>query len=297
MAKYVPDISTRRWLIIAKSRLNRPKSLKTKEAGPEQPQEKKVCVFCPGSESANYELYRLGKGSPFEPGWKVRVVANKYPITDFHEVIIHTPDDNKDIPKMSQEEIEDLIRVYRIRFLENEKHGHVLIFCNHGPEAGASIDHPHSQLVVVPRQLELETLSIERKTNIIHEGTLFDVYCPDFSQWPFEVWIAPRTRNRSFGQIEDHEIPELAFVLKKSLAALVHILEAQTAHSGIPKIVWQKGAAYNYYIHHAQDWYLRIIPRLVHRAGLELGTGISVNVVDPADAAEILRKTFSQSAS
>ncbi|KKR85098.1 MAG: Galactose-1-phosphate uridylyltransferase, partial [Candidatus Woesebacteria bacterium GW2011_GWB1_41_10] len=45
-----------------------------------------------------------------------------------------------------------------------------------------------------------------------------------------------------------------------------------------------------FYIHHGKDWYLRIIPRLIHRAGFELGTGISVNIIDPADAADILKE-------
>ena len=43
---------------------------------------------------------------------------------------------------------------------------------------------------------------------------------------------------------------------------------------------------YNFYIYHGPDWYLRIIPRLVHREGFELGTGLSVNIVDPSVAAQ-----------
>jgi hypothetical protein len=48
---------------------------------------------------------------------------------------------------------------------------------------------------------------------------------------------------------------------------------------------WHVEFGYNYYISPREDWYLRIIPRFVHRAGFELGTGLSVNVVEPADAA------------
>jgi hypothetical protein len=46
---------------------------------------------------------------------------------------------------------------------------------------------------------------------------------------------------------------------------------------------------YNYYIYPKENWYIRIIPRFVHRAGFELGTGLSVNIVDPHDAMERLK--------
>lgn len=296
MAKYVPDLSTRRWVIISESRTARFQEAKASPVDLEKVGAQKLCVFCPGMEHTNYELFRLGKGGQNSAGWRVRVVANKYPITDFHEVIIHTPEDDKDIPKMNQEELEDLLKTYRLRYQANQEHGHVLIFCNHGAEAGASIAHPHSQLVVIPQQIELDTLAIERKVNVVHEGKQFDVYCPDFSQWPFETWITPVQRNRYFGQVTDEEIAELGAVLKKTISTLVNVLEAQTRQPGVPKVEWQKEVAYNYYIFHGQDWYLRLIPRLVYRAGLELGTGLSVNMVDPTDAARILKAEFEKMA-
>ncbi len=49
---------------------------------------------------------------------------------------------------------------------------------------------------------------------------------------------------------------------------------------------------YNFYIYHGSDWYLRIIPRLIHRAGFELGTGLSVNIVDPTNAAKEYKEGF-----
>lgn len=285
MAKYVPDITTNRWVIVAEGRTKRPHDEKDVSNKP------KVCVFCPGNEKIpGEELFRMGEGKVYEPGWTVRVIANKYPITDFHEVIIHSPLHTQDIEVMPAGSIEAIINAYRARYLANRELGHVIIFNNVGEVAGASMGHPHSQLVVVPRQINLDSLKIEPSVNVILENANFSAYCPEFSQWPFEVWIAPKRRNESFGDIADGEIGDLASILQITLKRLVfHLSDAKHAHPGLPMIYFKSGPAYNYYIYHGKDWFIRIIPRLIHRAGFELGSGLSVNIIDPADAAEILR--------
>ena len=285
MAKFVPDVTTNRWVIIAEGRLKRPSDA-------EAPNVQKICVFCPGFEKIpGEELYRIGTGGPYEPGWQVRVIANKYPITDFHEVIVHSPDDEKDIDQLPLEQVHRILLAFRERYLINSKNGHVLIFNNVGEQAGASIRHPHSQLVVFPKQINVEALSFEPITNVVFDNKHFVVFCPEFSQWPFEVWIAPKVRGEFFGQISAEAIGDLAVVLQDSLRRLlVHLSGSQHVHPGVPMVTFKEGPAYNFYIHFDKDWYLRIIPRLIHRAGFELGTGISVNIVDPTDAAEILRE-------
>ena len=285
MAKYVPDITTNRWVIVAEGRTKRPTVKALKSAN-------KICVFCPGFEVVpGEELYRIGSGAPNEPGWQVRVIKNKYPITDFHEVIIHSPDDIADIDSLPQAQVKLILKAYRDRFNVNAPNGHVIIFNNVGEVAGASISHPHSQLVVVPKQINLDSLTLEPIINIIVDNKHFVVFCPEFSQWPFEVWIAPKVGGQFFGQISDEEIDDLASILQNTLQRmLVHLSAGSHVHPGMPMVVFKHGPAYNYYIHHGKDWYLRIIPRLVHRAGFELGTGLSVNIVDPADAAEILKE-------
>lgn len=296
MAKYVPDITTNRWVIVAEGRTKRPTD--TKQNGAKK-NINKICVFCPGFERIpGEEVFRIGDGRPYEKGWKVRVIKNKYPITDFHEVIIHSPDDAIDIDQLELPQIELIIAAYRHRFLANQKLGHVIIFNNVGEAAGASIRHPHSQLVVVPKQIDIDTLTFEPIVNVVRETKNFSVFCPDFSQWPFEVWIAPKVRNKFFGEITDIEIKDLAFVLKETLNRLLfHLSGGAHIHPGMPMIPFKAGPAYNFYIHHGKDWYLRIVPRLVHRAGFELGTGIQVNIVDPADAAETLKQEISSSSS
>lgn len=252
----------------------------------------KICVFCPGYERVpGEEIYRIGTGEPYQPGWKVRVIKNKFPITDYHEVIVHSPDDTIDIDSMDVAQVELIIAAYRHRFVANAARGHVIIFNNVGEAAGASIKHPHSQLVVVPKQINIDTLAMEPVLNVVVESKSFTVFCPDFSQWPFEVWIAPKVRGRFFGEVTDEEIRDLAPILQDAIKRLLHHLaNSQHFHPGMPIIPFLGGPAYNFYIHHGRDWYIRIIPRLVHRAGFELGTGIQVNIVDPTDAAQTLRQ-------
>lgn len=292
MAKFVPDITTNRWILIAEGRSRRPSDVKM---GATNPNINKICIFCPGFEKIpGEELYRVGTGEPYQTGWKVRVIKNKYPITDFHEVIIHSPDHDADFGTLSSGHVGLILETYRARFNANRENGHVIIFNNVGEPAGASIKHPHSQLVVVPKQINIDTLRQEPIVNIVTENPFFVTYCPEFSQWPFELWIAPKKKGEDFGQTSDEALADLSIVLQDSIKRLIsHLTEADPTqyHPGLPMVVFKdKIIAYNFYIHHDKDWYIRIIPRLVHRAGFELGTGLSVNPVDPSDAATILRE-------
>lgn len=280
MAKYVPDVETKRWVVVAEQRAKRPDEtgVQMRRKG----KEPATCVFCPGNEHLTPpETYRIGgEGGWNKPGWKVRVVPNKYPITDIHEVIIHSPDHTADLDTLPLEQVKLLIMAYRQRYQTHSELGHVLIFNNRGEHAGASLGHPHSQLVVIPGQINLETLRLEPIRNVVEENDFFTVFCPEFSQWPFETWISPKEREKVFGDITDEQVADLAETLQGILKRLAHKFSQEEG--------WEE-LAYNYYIYPGKDWYLRVIPRIVIRAGLELGTGLSVNVKDPIDAAEELR--------
>ena len=272
MSKYVPDISSHRWVIISPQRVARPEDEFKKKKN-------KECPFCPGHESmAPPEILRYGGGEPNQPGWKVRVFPNKYPITDLHEVIVHSPDCEKDIKDLPISHIELIFKAYRERYNFYRKKGQVLIFCNHGEHAGASIKHPHSQLVVIPSQINLDALSREPLNNMVNDNEFFYVHCPDFSQWPYEVWITPKEEGKVFGEITDEEIKDISEIMQTLIRRLNKIYESGNYS-------FKMGFDYNYYIYPKENWYLRIIPRFVHRAGFELGTGLSVNVIDPLDAA------------
>ncbi|MBI1863101.1 DUF4931 domain-containing protein [Candidatus Microgenomates bacterium] len=268
MSKYVPDISSRRWVIISQNRVKRPVTAND---------EKKKDPFAEGNESQlDDEVFRIGRGKPGEEGWQVRVVRNKYPITDLHEVVIHSPDPKKDIQDLPVKHVENILRAYRERFNVNKKDGQVFIFCNHGEHAGASLKHPHSQIVIIPPQINLDSLTREPLNNVVTEEKNFIAYCPDFSQWPYELWIVPKNKKTLYGDITDVEMAQLAALMKSMLNQLYHIYKEGD---------WKVEFGYNYYISPRENWYMRIIPRFVHRAGFELGTGLSVNVVDPSDAA------------
>lgn len=309
MAKFVPDQSTKRWVVIAPSRVERPGDTDKRVASPKTNNlslrlrqgyggqaTTNTCPFCEGNEDLTPpEVWRVGgEGNWNKPGWKVRVVPNKFTITDIHEVIIHSSDPTKDVEELSLSQVELILKVYRQRYQIHEKDGQVLIFCNHGPRAGASLTHPHSQLVVIPSQITIDTLSLEPLNNIVDENTFYHVYCPDFSQWPYEVWIAPKEKRDqagremdiNFAQILDEEIADLAKILQLTLKRLATISQ----YPAVRKMSSDLDFAYNYYLHQGKTWYLRIIPRFIHRAGFELGTGLSVNVIDPAEAAKELRE-------
>ena len=285
MAKYVPDIGSHRWVIISPARSTRPDQ--SVQPPSEKPEQYPVCPFCSGNEAMTPpEVYRIGTGEKNSAGWLVRVVPNKFPITDIHEVIIHTPDCNLDVETLPLPHVTNILLAYRDRYRAHESDGQVLIFCNHGFSAGASLKHPHSQLVVVPNQINLDAVSIEPFQNIVEENTYFLTYCPDFSQWPLEVWIAPKVVGTKFGDVGDRELPDLAAVLQRALKKISILLKSPE----IPLKQANEPFVFNYYIYHGVNWFIRIIPRAIHRAGFELGTGLNVNVIDPTDAAKLLQE-------
>lgn len=274
MAKFVPDVKTKRWVLISPQRVGRPGA---EEIG--KGSKARLCPFCEGNEKTTPpEVFRTGEGEANKPGWKIRVVPNKYPITDIHEVVIHSPYHDQDVGELSHHEVVSLFKVYRERFNAHAQNGQVIIFCNHGKQAGASLEHPHSQLVVIPSQINMDALALEPANNLVKESEYFLAYCPDFSQWPYEVWFTPKRKNHQmmkFGQITDQEIEDLVRLLQGILRKLNKIF---------PELY------FNYYIYPGENWYLRLIPRLVDRAGFELGTGLSVNIKDPTEAAKELRE-------
>lgn len=274
MARFVPDIMSHRWVIVSPQRLSRPSGAK---------HAKSTCPFCEGNESKTpSELARYGGGEKDKAGWQVRIIPNKYPITDFHEVVIHAKTGTSHLADLPLENVKMILSAYRDRYNFYKKQGQVLIFSNHGLPAGASLEHPHSQLVVLPFQINLDTLTRESQYNIVMEKNEFVAYCPEFSQWPYELWIVPKVTGTVFGSITDREIENLAPILQWGVRSLerIHKRSEET----------KTGLSYNFYIYPKESWYIRLIPRFIHRAGFELGTGLSVNIVDPKDAANEFRK-------
>jgi len=333
-----------RWVIIATERNKRPDSFASNRCDEDVAVDK--CPFCEGKEAMTppeISSVRNERTAPNTPGWQVRVVPNKYPacgiddklikqgygmfdmMTNFgaHEVIIETPEHKSEF---KDRPVGDIIRVLnvlqdRIQDLQqDERLRHILIFKNKGKEAGASLAHPHHQLIalpITPKRVREElkgSLSyfklkerciycdiviqeLSMKERLVYQNDGFVAFCPYAARFPFEVWIVPLNHAIDFyGESVRRQNELLADVLKTVLLRLADVL---------------KNPPYNYIIHSApnrfprsgywqtieQDyhWHIELWPKLTQVAGFEWGSGFYINPVSPEQAAEFLRNGTSNS--
>jgi len=293
------------------------------------------CAFCSGMEGQTppevLAYGDSGRGKD-QPGWRVRVVPNKFPALRIegplgrrgqglydlmngigaHEVVIETPDHDHGMADMEPRQIEEVLWAYRDRVLDlsrDERFRYVLVFKNHGAEAGASFEHPHSQLIALPilplsvqqelrgagdyytlkeRCIFCDILQQESQDSrrVVFENEGFIVSCPFAARFPFELWMIPKNHGSHFEYAQAADYRMLAQALKASLSAL------KTALSDPP---------FNYIIHSAPlreaesphyHWHLEITPALTKVAGFEVGTGFYINPLPPEDAAASLREVL-----
>ena len=261
------DKLAHKWVVIAPQRAKRPDVAKGGE--PE-------CPFCYGAEGKTpKEVFRIGRGKANQPGWYIRVVPNKYPFAPIHEIIIHSPIHHDSFFTYSTEYIARIIRVYKARYDEHKGKGQIYIFHNHGLEAAESLPHSHTQLAVVPKEVILDVPRMGTPENVFHKSKHFSLFCPDASQWPYEVWFAPHDRGKGFGDIREDALKDLARNISRVLKRLQKVISEEFS--------------FNFYIYQAGDWYLRLIPRIKTPGGFELGTGIFVNTIDPEKASRRLK--------
>lgn len=250
----------KRTLILNLKRKKRPKNQEKKAS------QKKTCPFDPGNEHMT---------PPQIQDWPVRVVPNKFPILPHHEVIIHSQDHQKDIPDLALSQVRLIIDTYIKRCQALSKYGKVIIYNNAGKKAGASLVHPHSQAVAVPKKIKIKIPPREAPANIIQKNNSFLAYCPYFSQFPYETWISPLpSLKTSFSGLSNGRQTDLAQILQQTLKKITSL-----------------ETSYNFYLApFLDDWYIRIIPRLAIPAGLEFATGLSINSTPPAAAAADLNR-------
>jgi UDPglucose--hexose-1-phosphate uridylyltransferase len=285
-----------KWVISSPRRAKRPDIAKGMEP---------VCPFCPGKENEEKAIYEVKNeagsprgeagsprgeaGSPRgEAGWQIRVLHNKFPFAPIHEVIVLSPDHNKGFDLLPRSHVELILKTYRQRYCTHKNKGQVYIFNNHGKGGGESLPHPHTQLAVIPievtlelpRLANIEEMKIATKDQIYKETDHFVIFCPRTSQWPDEVWVAPKERGNDFGSIKDNQISDLAYVLSR----LIQIFDLRHGQE----------FPFNFYIYPGGDWYLRIIPRIKVLGGFEVGTGIFVNTQDPRETIEFIKEHFDQ---
>ncbi|MDD5495664.1 MAG: galactose-1-phosphate uridylyltransferase [Candidatus Omnitrophica bacterium] len=322
------NLITRDWVVISTERAKRPHDFKkpSQENKPKPPY-KKDCPFCIGNEGGRTdETYCLGDKS----AWKTRAVYNKFPalspeleekrsvggfynsITGFgvHEVIIENPLHNRYIPTMSDEEVANIFRTYRDRYVSiQEIKGieAITIFKNHGPGAGCSLEHPHSQLVatpIVPPDVrdrmeqaaryfdiigrcsfcEMMEQELEAKERLVLETDKFVSFVPYAAAAPFIIWVLPRRHMASFDEIDDNELRDLSINMRVTLAKLYYGLDNPDFNFLVRSVpVREKGVEFFH-------WGISIIPRLSQPAGFELGSGMYINASLPEECAKFLRQ-------
>jgi UDPglucose--hexose-1-phosphate uridylyltransferase len=323
------DPITGRWVIVATDRARRPNDFLRSSVIPKG---ERYCPFCPGHESKTPPevlAYRTSGGAN-EPGWSLRVVPNKFPALRVegeldrqgdglydrmngigaHEVIIESPDHMTSLAEMPEEKVADVFFAFRDRILDLKKDArlqYVLVFKNHGEAAGATLEHPHSQLIalpVVPRRVREELDGAQRyynfrercifcdillqerreKERIILETDHFSVIAPYAARFPFESWVVPRVHRAHFPAAEAPEFHNLGWVIRTLMRKLDKALERPPYNAIIHTAPLQDGPLVHYH------WHIEIIPKLARVAGFEWGTGFYINPTPPEEAARFLRE-------
>ena len=325
------DPLTHRWVIIAKGRAKRPHEIVRKKET--EVKKTKVCPFCKGNEKlTGKEVFRLSKD---HQDWQVRSILNKSPYFNppseketglitrgiifsylspigIAEVLIETPDHNKELVFMELSELEAVIEGYKNRYTElAPSYEEISIFRNHGYLAGQSLSHPHSQITAMneksPETIEEENHIIEfyqknkfcllghmekieriRKKRLVTQNDSFVAICPWASFVPYQILIIPKIHNPNISYLSSQEITDLAQILQEVLRKLYICLSDPD---------------YNYFIRNyknkgllkkAGHWYLSILPHLTIPGGYEASSGSFINPLPPEEAALELNQINTQ---
>jgi UDPglucose--hexose-1-phosphate uridylyltransferase len=313
------NIITGEWVVIAPERAKRPEDFV---------QEKKVrqdvmknCIFCPSNHDAysnkifeTDNLYVIPNKFPaFVPEDAILEQGGElYPVyksLGYHEVIV-LKDHKIDLQNLSLTLWDELLYVYAERLkvhYSNPAVEYSLVIHNHGENAGASIEHPHSQILassVLPSYIKKELdgsqkyfeekhscvfcdlfkAEIETKERLIFENDEFVAFCFFAARFPFEIWVMPKKHQANFETIDKSMRLKLGEILSKIFKTLNQKLTDPD---------------YNFYIHTAPPregdpsdfyhWHIEIAPRLSKLGGYELGAGDFIDIVSPEKAAFFLR--------
>lgn len=272
------------------------------------------------------ELYaiRSQDSQPDGRGWQVRVVPNLYPAlapeaeiperdaqpdlftaqpaTGGHEVVINAPDPVVSLAELDVDQVRLAVDVWRERarvHAATSAYVHVLV--NERREAGASLPHTHAQIYAldfVPASIARErerfgahavrTMGgnllvdylqeeVRRRERIVAIDDDAVCLAPYASRLPYQLMIVPRAPRKDF----HGDGPTAAAMLHTALSKL-----QQRFGTSPPLNLWIRTAPQG-----AEHfcWRIDVLPRLTHLAGLELGTGVHLNIVPPELAARELR--------
>lgn len=301
-----------------------------------------VCPFCEGNEDKTPpEIFAIRErgGVRNGPGWSVRVIPNKFPALGIegnvdrraigifdamngvgaHEVIIETPEHHLNLSELPIEHLQLVLSAYQERIRDLVKDGrlrYILIFKNYGVTAGASLSHPHTQLIatpVTPRTVAMEFESAREHyrakerclfCDIINQEVVsgdrvvsmdehYVVLTPFASRFPFETFIAPRQHQHDFTLASRQQLASLAQTLRSTLARLKASLNDPpynfVFHTAPNTEMFPRRPGYWQTLEFDFHWHIEIIPRLTRVAGFEWGTGFYINPAPPEEAAEYLR--------
>jgi len=328
-----------RWVIISTERGRRP----TDFAVEADPHNGAFCPFCPDNESRTPpEIQQWGRAADAPSntgGWTVRVVANKFPALTIegnldpqglgmfdkmngvgaHEVIVETPLHHWDFADATGAEMSWILQAYVARLTDlrrDSRFRYIIIFRNSGLSAGASLAHPHSQIIavpIIPKQVK-EQLEAARnyylnksrcvfcdvlrqemsmQDRVVEDNDHFVVLSPYAARFPFELQIYPRRHSHDFALISVEERGALGDTLRRTLQRMRRTLSKpsynlmlHTSPSTTPK---PGRSDYWGTIAHDYHWRIDLMPRLTKVAGFEWGTGFYINPMSPEHATTFLR--------
>jgi UDPglucose--hexose-1-phosphate uridylyltransferase len=318
-----------RWVIISTERANRPLHY-----GLNNDSSENGCPFCAGNEDKTPPellVFRDKTDSSTAAAWNVRVVPNKYPAlvaaegkpvltgkneaqsgVGAHEVIIESPHHATDMALLSETQFRVIVRAYHDRMKQlrtDRRFRYILIYKNQGVEAGATLEHVHSQIIALPGVPARVTEEIQgskdyyelnkrcvfcemirgengARQRLVTENSRFIALCPFAPRFGYEVWILPKTHSSVFEATAEQDAADLGDILRDTLLRMGRCL-------GNPP--------FNYFIHSnpldesANDhyhWHLEIFPKLIQVGGFEWGTGWYIHTVTPEQSARALREAI-----
>jgi len=321
---------TGEWVIVAPERAKRGGNIVPSAEREEIASFLSSCPFCLGNEASTAEeRFRIDG----EDGrWLLRSVVNKFSVLSptgetqpgsrpgpgearvngvgLHEVLIESPRHDLSMAVFPVAHVQRILETYRHRFLEfyrDTRVRHVIVFKNHGSDAGASQQHPHSQIVglpIVPGQvverigrarrffaergqcLACVQISQEREqvSRIIAENAGFVAFIPYAALSPYHLWIFPKAHVACFSEQPIDTFRALAEILSTVLAKVHGMLGNPAFNFVIRSLGPQEKDASHFH------WYISIVPRVNKPAGLELGTGLYINPSLPESCAQALRE-------